>query len=122
MSLTIEQQKRLYDRLNEKIIELHSGELKPELAKFTEEYRAKGQKGIVLIDYINITNMISSVKNKSFFYEWVPRAEAEQLKHRGISSALMSMNATNDCVFVCSLTLSLKHLYINCVKLKDVHK
>ena len=121
MALSMEQQKELYNKLYELIIELHSnGEYRNELKKITQDHRIKGHKGIVLLDYTNITDMIAAVKNKSFYYEWIPKNEAFKIKHSGISQAITFMNPCKDCVFVCSLSLSLKHLYINCTKIKDI--
>lgn len=120
MSLTIEQQKELYLGLYDRIVELHTADFKQELIKFTEPYRNKGSKGIVLIDYTDITDMFAAVKDKSFFYEWVDYKDALKIKHTGVSAALNTMNAKKDCVLVGSLSLSLQHYYVNCVKIKDI--
>lgn len=122
MSLTIEQQKELYDKLYDRIIDIHSVEFKNELIKYTEDARTRGSKGILLIDYSNITDMIQSVKTKSFNYEWISQKDAAKIKHTGLQNALLTMNTKRDCVLVCSLSISLKHLYINCVKFRDVNK
>ena len=120
MSLTIDQQKELYNKLYDRIIELHSNEYKNDLNQFTNHARSKGWKGIVLLDYTNIKDMIQSVKNKMFLYQWIPINDARKIGHSGVSAALMTMNGKRDCVLVCSLSLSLKHLYINCIKYKDI--
>lgn len=120
MSLSIEQQKELYNGLCNYIIELHYKELKNNLKNFTENFRSKGFKGVVLIDFFNTKDMVESVKNKNFNYQWIPRNDAMKIKHNGIQNALNTMNPTKDCVLVCSLSLSQKHLYINCIKYKDI--
>lgn len=120
MSLTIDQQKQLYDGLCDRIIELHLNKFKNELRKFTNNMRNRGQKGVVLVSYTNITDMIMSVKNNTFFYEWVPKEDALKIKHVGITNAIMMMDPKKDCVVACSLSLSLKHLYVNCFKIKDI--
>ena len=121
-SLSIEQQKRLYSSLYDIIIEMHSKELKNELRIYTQTQRLKGSKGIILLDYTNVKDMIDAVKNKSFFYEWIPKNDALKIKHAGIPSAILSMNPCKDCVLVCSLSLSLKHLYVDCMKFKDIDR
>ena len=120
MSLTIEQQKELYNNFYDVIIDLHSLEYKTELKNFTDHYRNKGLKGIVLLDYTNTKDMIHCVKNKDFQYKWIPEKEARRIKHAGIPHALLTMKPNRDCILVCSLSLSLKHLYVNCVKFTDI--
>ena len=118
--LSIDQQKQLYNALYDRIIDLHMVEYRNDLKFFTEEMRNKGRKGIVLLDYTNIKDMIDAVKNKKFFYEWVPQNDASKIKYNGVRDAMITMNASRDCVLVCSLVLSVKHLYVNCVKIRDI--
>ena len=120
MALTISQQKQLYDSLYDRIIDMHSDELKNDLTEFTKYHRNKNHKGIVLLDYNNTIDMIDSVKNKNFRYEWIPENAATKIRHAAIPSALITMNAKTDCVLVCSLSLTQKHLYVNCIKFKDL--
>lgn len=120
MSLTIEQQKKLYNHFYDEILDLHSLDYKNNLKDFTEYARKNGQKGIVLLDYTNTKDMIDSVQNKFFQYEWIPEREARKIKHAGIPSALLTMNSYKDCILVVSLSLSLKHLYVNCVKFTNI--
>jgi hypothetical protein len=120
MSLTIDQQKSLYDGFYDHIIDLHSTQFKNDLKEFTEYARNKGWKGIVLLDYTNIKDMIQSVKHKYFQYKWIPEKDARKIKHANIPQALMTMRPHKDCIFVCSLSLSEKHLYVNCVKFMDI--
>jgi len=126
LTLTIDQQKELYLGLYDHIVNLHvdintHGDIfKNDLISFTKEFRHRKYKGIVLLDYTNITDMIGAVKNKKFNYQWVKRDEAMTINHRGVTQALTTMNPTSDCVLVCSLSLSLKHLYINCVKIRNL--
>lgn len=122
MPLTIEQTKRLYNALYERIVELHfdDEEFKNKLKMFTSRQRSKGWKGMILLDYTNIDQMISAVKNKNFEYEWIPKNKASMIKHQGIRSAVTMMNPKTDCVLTCSLSMSLQHLYINCVKIKNI--
>jgi len=120
MSLSIDQQKKLYNKLYDYIIDLHCGEFKKQLVIFTEFEREKGLKGIILLDYTNIKDMIASVKNKDFNYQWIPKNEASKIRHSGIPESLATANPKKDCIFVCSLSLSLKHLYVNCVKFRDI--
>lgn len=122
MPLTVEQIKRLYHAFYDRIIELHNTELKNNLINFTKHARNKGRKGIVMLDYVNIDSMIDAVKNKDFKYEWISRNKAAKIKHIGMRNALITMNPSNDCVLVCSLSISLKHLYINCIKFLDIEK
>jgi hypothetical protein len=120
MLMTLEQQKNLYDGLYEHIVSLHTTTFKKNLGEFTQYARSKGWKGIVLLDYYNIKDMIESVKTKTFTYQWISKNDAQRIRHNGISPAIASMNPKNDCVFVCSLSISLKHLYVNCIKFKDL--
>ena len=120
MSLTIPQQKQLYENLYDHILDIHSNSLKHDLNDFTKQYRKRGLKGIVLLDYSNIKDMIDSVKNKNYQYEWVKQGDALKIKHAGIPSALITMNSRKDCILVCSLSLNPKHLYVNCVKFRDI--
>ncbi len=120
MPLSIEQQKTLNDALYDHILELHSGELQKDLVLFTKNARVNKKKGIVLLDYLNIDDMINSVKNKNFEYQWISETKAKKIKHAGIRSALITMKSNQDCVFVCSLSISQKHLYINCAKFRDI--
>ncbi len=119
-SLTMEQQKALYLGLYDRVIDLHSGIFKPELKKYTDIYRTDRTKGIILLDYTSIQEMIESVKNKNFYYQWVSENDAKKIKYAGISAALLTMNAGRDCVLVCSLSLGPKHIYVNCTKFKDI--
>ena len=119
-TLTIDQQKILYNKLYERIIDLHVSEFKKDLNEFTKNYRNKKYKGIVLLDYINIKDMILSVKNKNFVYQWVSKNDAQHIKYGAINKALLSMDPKTDCILACSLTFSLEHLYVNCVKIKDI--
>ena len=118
--LTISQQKEIYDNLYDHIIDLHSLSLKEDLKNFTKDYREKRHKGIVLLSYSSTKDMIDAVKNKTFFYDWIPKNDAVKLKHSAIPNALITMNSKTDCIFVCSLELSAKHFYINCMKFKDI--
>ena len=120
MSLSIPQQKQLYENLYDHVLDIHSNGLKQDLVDFTEQYRKKGFKGIVLLDYANTKDMVESVKNKNYQYQWVRQADALKIKHAGISPALITMNCRKDCILVCSLSLSPKHLYVNCVKFRDI--
>ena len=101
-------------------VEFHTGELRQELKEFTKEMRKNGYKGMVMLDYTDIKDMIAAVKNKNFIYEWIPQNEASRIKHYGIREAMASMNTGRDCVFVCSLVLGVKHLYVNCIKIRDI--
>ncbi|XWV26298.1 putative orfan [Tupanvirus soda lake] len=120
MTLTIDQQKNLYNGLYDHIIDLHTMEYKSQLKNFTQYAREKGWKGIVLLDYTNIKDMIQAVKNKDFGYQWIPEREARKIKHGGIPHALLTMKPHSDCVLVCSLSLSEKHLYVNCIKITNI--
>lgn len=122
MSLSVHQQKQLYDRLYQRIVELHTDDFKNDIKIFSEEFRNKNLKGIILLNYYSIKEMVESVKTKNFNYEWIPKNEAKLMQHNGITSALVTMNAKSDCVLCCSLVLNSKHLYINCTKMKDIVK
>lgn len=64
--------------------------------------------------------MIQTVKNKDFNYQWIPEKETRRIKHAGIPHSLITMRPHKDCILVCSLSLSEKHLYVNCVKMTDI--
>lgn len=120
MSLSVPQQKQLFESLYDHIIDSHSVKLKEDLSEFTKSYRSRGLKGIVLLDYLNIKDMIDAVKNENYQYEWVKQSDATKIKHAAIPSALITMNSRKDCILVCSLSLSAKHLYVDCVKFRDI--
>jgi hypothetical protein len=120
MSLTITQQKQLYEGLYDRIIDLHSITRKNALKEFTEYHRNKNHKGIVLLDYSNVKDMIESVKSQNFNYQWIPKNEASKIRHSSIPHAMLTMNAKTDCILVCSLSLNMQHLYIDCMKFKDI--
>jgi|SRR5579872_4391645 len=120
LTLTQDQQRDLYAKLFECIGDLHQGQLKNDLAIFTKEYRLKKQKGIVLLHYADTKEMIQSVKNKWFWYSWVPKNEVVKYNHSGVNQAIAQMDPKSDCVLACSLEFSKKHLHMNCYKVKNV--
>lgn len=121
MSLTIDQQKRLFDEFYDYITDLHVSNMQ-DLKQFTFDYRNKNQKGVVLLEYYSIKEMIQSVKNKDFQYQWVSRDEIGRINHNAIPSALASMSPKKDCIFVCSLLLEKNHQYVNLCKMKDLDR
>lgn len=122
MPITIEQTKKLYRAFYERILELHvDGEFKNNLINFTNKARTKEWRGLVLLDYTNIEQMISALKNKDFEYEWISKNKASLIKHQGIRNALITMNPKTDCVFACSLSLGPQRLYIDCIKIKNIN-
>lgn len=119
MSLTIDQQKRLFDEFYDYITDLHTSDMQS-LKLFTLEHRKKNQKGVVLLEYYSIKEMIQSVKNKDFQYQWIPKVEVNRIQHNAIPTAVATMNPKKDCIFVCSLLLEKNHQYVNLCKIKDL--
>ena len=120
ISLNVEQQKYLYDALYVKIFDLLSAELKNDLVIFTEEYRQKNLKGVIMLTFINIKSMLHAVKMKFFNYQWVPYNQAIQLQQSDIHRLLITMDPQHDCIVVCNLSLTKKHNYMNCIKIKNI--
>jgi len=127
MSLTIAQQKKLYDGYFDHITDIHLQEFKKDLCEFTINTRSRGEKGIVLLDYTSIKDMILLIKQKLYLYKWIPHVDATKIKSAGVREALLTVNPKTDCILVCSLQVfdetskqSNTHLYINCVKFKNI--
>ena len=120
LTLTQDQQRDLYAKLFECIGDLHNAQYKKDLAEFTQEYRRKKQKGVVLLHYSNTGEMVQAVTNKWFWYSWIPKNEVVKYNHSGINQAVAQMNPESDCVLSCSLEFSKKHLHMNCYRIKNV--
>lgn len=57
--------------------------------------------------------MIQAVKNKWFWYAWIPKNEVAKYNHSGVNQAIAQMDPKSDCGLACSLEFSKKHLYID---------
>ena len=108
LKLNNEQQKLLFDRIFYKMKDLHSEDpYDTKLKEFISDKQFRKWKGFVLLNYTCIEDMITSLREKKFNYEWVKVEQAKSYRLANIPYAVASMNTKTDCVFVCRLELNL---------------
>jgi hypothetical protein len=120
LTLSAAEQRELFAGLFEHIGEVHLTGHRQDLVEFTQEYRNRRKKGIVLLHYNTTKDMIQSVKHDKFLYTWIGENEARHFKHNGIQSAVTTMNPKEDCVLAASLQLGTNHIHMNCYKFSKI--
>ena len=115
--LTVEQIRELFAGLFHSIAEKHQYKFKEDLQNFTNEYRRKGEKGVVMLAYQDTKEMISYVKRDFYVYTWLSQKEAKELGHNGVNEALKHMNPKTNCVFVGAVKLPNGAYHMDCYRL-----
>jgi hypothetical protein len=112
------QTRQLFLELSDHISDVHLDKLKKDLSEVTHDRRMNREKGVLMLHFKSIKDMILCIKKEVFLYQWVTKSEANGYKHNGIDAALNEMNPSTECILVCSIEISKKHMCMSCYRIK----